>query len=72
MVLRVVNNGAERPFLCLFKFSGSEKSSPQGYKITFEMLSQKIVSGNEESFIKYFGNKSAVNKKSVIMDLTKV
>ncbi|XP_063688183.1 serine/threonine-protein phosphatase 6 regulatory ankyrin repeat subunit B-like [Bolinopsis microptera] len=57
-------------YLQLYKTysQGSEKSSPQGYKITFEILSQKIVSGNEESFIKYFGNKSAVNKKSLLTE----
>ena len=46
-------------------FTGSEKSSPQGYTITFEILSQKIISKNSESLIKYLENKSSVNKKSV-------
>lgn len=48
--------------LCL---AGSDGASPQGYSITFEMLSQKVVSGDKEAVTRYLGEKSPVNKKSV-------
>ena len=46
-------------------FIGSERSSPQVYTITFEILSQKIVSKKNDSLIRYLENKSLVNKRSV-------
>ena len=55
-----------RRFQIILRLTGSEKSSPQGYEITFETLSQKIVSGMEESVTRYLGNKSVANKRSVI------
>ncbi|KAL5250256.1 hypothetical protein ACHWQZ_G016105 [Mnemiopsis leidyi] len=47
---------------------GSERSSPQVYTITFEILSQKIVSKKNDSLIRYLENKSLVNKRSLLTE----